>query len=416
MLNLHYHVLKRQKMQLIEVNDKKSRQLFHEVPRIIYKNDPNWVQPLQGMVEDIFNPAKNKSFRNGKAIRWVLLDDSKKPVGRIAAFVNGNTAQTYEQPTGGCGFFECTNDQEKANLLFKTAAYWNQSQGMEAMDGPVNFGENYVNWGLLVDGFMQQGYGMPYNPPYYEKLFRNFGFEVYFEQYCYHLDYTVPFPERFWKIAEWIAKKPQYNYRHFDYKETEKFVHDFCTIYDAAWSFHEHYKPLDPDDIRDFIVSSKAILDPEMIWFAYHEEKPIALFVMIPDINQILKKLNGKLNIAGIVKFLYYKKTKTINRTRIIIMGIDTQYQRSGVESAIFWHQEQIMKKKSHRHYTEVELSWAGDFNPKIISVYEATGAKRAKTHYTMRYLFDRTKPFSRAPIIGSDALNEKVKTKTGKN
>ena len=102
-----------------------------------------------------------------------------------------------------------------------------------------------------------------------------------------------------------------------------------------------------------------------------------------------------------------------MTRTRIFIMGIDPEYQRSGVESAIFWHQEQVMKKKPQ--YTEVELSWAGDFNPKIISMYEATGAKRAKTHYTMRYLFDRNKPFVRAPIIGPEVLNEKVKVKTGK-
>ena len=182
---------------------------------------------------------------------------------------------------------------------------------MEAMDGPVNFGENYVNWGLLVEGFMPQGYGMPYNPPYYLQLFENFGFKVYFEQYSYHLDYTVPFPERFWKIAEWIAKKPGYSFRHFDYKETDKFVKDFCTVYDAAWAFHEHYKPLDPEDIYDFITNSKAILDPEMIWFAYHDEKPIAMFVMIPDINQIFRKLNGKLNLTGIIKFLLLQTKKS---------------------------------------------------------------------------------------------------------
>ncbi len=400
-------------MKIIEVNDKKSRKQFHRVPRLIYKNDPDWHQPLEGMVESIFNPQKNKTFKNGKAVRWVLADDNGALIGRIAAFINLNTANTYEQPTGGCGFFECTDNQGAANLLFDTAKEWNRENGMEAMDGPINFGENYVNWGLLVKGFMPQGYGLPYNPPYYEKLFRNYGFEVYFEQYSYHLDYTVPFPERFWKIAEWIAKKPQYQFRHFDYREIDKYVKDFCAVYDAAWSFHEHYKPLDPDDIYDFITSSKAILDPKMIWFAYHEGKPIALFVMIPDINQIISKLNGKLNFLGILKFLYYKWNKTITRTRILIMGIDTKYQRSGVESAIFWHQEQIMKKKSHRHYTEVELSWAGDFNPKIIAVYEATGAKRAKTHYTMRYLFDRDRPFLRAPVIGPESLNEKVKAKT---
>ena len=387
-------------MQLKEVTDKKTKKLFHKVPHLIYKDDKNWAAPLQGMVEAIFDPKKNKTFKNGKAIRWVLLDDNGKLLGRIAAFINYNLSRTYEQPTGGCGFFECINNQEAANMLFDSASAWNKQNGMEAMDGPINFGENYVNWGLLVDGFMQQGFGMPYNTKYYEQLFRNYGFEVYFEQYSFHLDYTKPFPERFWKIAGWVAQKPQYNFKHFDFKQTDKFVKDFCTVYDAAWSFHEHYKPLDPDDLYDFLTESKAILDPQMIWFAYHEERPIAMFVMIPDINQLLAKLNGKLDLPGIIKFLYYKNKKVMTRTRIFLMGVDPKYQRSGIESGIFWHQEQIMKQKSHRHYTEVELSWAGDFNPKIIAIYEATGAKRAKTHYTMRYMFDRSKKVKRAPVI----------------
>ena len=160
-------------------------------------------------------------------------------------------------------------------------------------------------------------------------------------------------------------------------------------------------KPIDPDDMRDFITSSKSILDPEMVWYAYDNDKPIAVFVMIPDINQILRKLNGKLNLWGILKFLYYKNTKTMTRTRIILMGVDPKYQRSGIESGIFWHQDQLMKNKPQ--YTEVELSWAGDFNPKIIAIYEATGAKKAKTHYTMRYMFDRTKKVTKAPLIGMD-------------
>lgn len=390
-------------MQLIEVTDKTTQKLFHKVPHLIYKNDKNWAAPLQGMVEDIFNPEKNKTFRNGKAIRWVLKDNNGKLLGRIAAFINFNLAETYEQPTGGCGFFECIDNQEAANLLFEAAVKWNKENGMEAIDGPINFGENYVNWGLLVDGFMPQGFGMPYNPKYYEKLFRGFGFDIYFEQYSFHLDYTVPFPERFWKIAGWVAKKPQYQFRHFDFKQADKFVKDFCDIYDAAWSFHEHYKPLDPDDLHDFITSSRDILDPEMIWYAYDKEKPIAMFVMMPDINQILRKLNGKLDPVSILKFLYYKRKKVMTRTRIFLMGVDPKYQRSGIESGIFWHQEQIMKKKSHRHYSEVELSWAGDFNPKIIAIYEATGAKKAKTHYTMRYMFDRTKKVVKAPVIGLD-------------
>ncbi len=299
---------------------------------------------------------------------------------------------------GGCGFFECAYNQDAANSLFTAAVEWNKANGMEAIDGPINFGENFMDWGVLAEGFMPQGFGMPYNPPYYVELFQNFGFGIYYKQLSYHLDYSVPFPARFWKIAAWVAQKPQYKFEHLDYGQLDKFVHDFCAVYDGAWRLHEHFKPLDPEDIHDFLLTSKPIVDPEMIWFAYSDDKPIAMFGMIPDINQILRKMNGKLNFWGILKFLYYKKINMMTRTRIVIMGIDLQYQRSGIESALFWHQEQMMKKKPQ--YTEVELSWAGDFNPKIIAVYEATGAKKVKTHYTMRYLFDRNKPFETAPII----------------
>jgi len=277
---------------------------------------------------------------------------------------------------------------------------------MEAMDGPVNFGENYMNWGLFVDGFMPQGFGMPYNPPYYEKLFRSYGFEVYFEQYSYHLDTTLPeLPERFWKVAEWVAKKPQFSFKHFSWKEKEKFIDDFAQVYDNAWRFHKHFKPIDKDDLRDFINNARLLIEEEFIWFAYHEDEPIALFVMMPDMNQILARLKGRITYLNLPRVLWLKWRKTITRTRSLIIGIVPKYQRSGIESGIFWHLRPVMYRK--RWYREMELSWAGDFNPKIVSLYESVGGKRKKTHYTMRYLFDRNKPFKRAPIITADV--EKV-------
>jgi len=385
-------------MQLIKVDNNETRKLFHKVTRIIYKNDRNWAAPFDMVIENIFDPSKNPSFKGGEAQRWILLDNDGSLLGRIAAFVNYEKAKIYEQPTGGCGFFECADRQDAADMLFDAAREWLHERGMEAMDGPVNFGENYMNWGLLVEGFIPQGYGMPYNPPYYLGLFEKYGFRMYFKQFSYHLDYSVPFPERFWKIAGWVAQKPDYSFRHFEFKEAEKFFGDFCHIYDEAWRSHGHFKSLDRQDLRDFLNDAKAILDPEMIWFAYHREEPIALFVMMPDVNQIFRKLNGKLNFWTMLKFFYYKKRKVMTRTRILIMGVIPKYQRSGIESAIFWHQDKLMKKKPQ--YKEVELSWAGDFNPKIVSIYESVGGKHVKTHYTMRYLFDRNKPFKRAPVI----------------
>lgn len=386
-------------MKLIEVTDKKTRKLFHKVPHTIYKNDPNWACPLEIMVENIFNPEKNVSFKNGDAIRWVLADENENPIGRIGAFYNADKANVYEQPTGGCGFFECIDNQEAANLLFDATKYWLQTKGMEAMDGPINFGENYMNWGVLADGFIPQGFGMPYNPPYYVKLFENYGFQVYFEQYSYHLDITMPeLPDRFWKIAEWVSKKPQYSFRHFKWEESEKFIDDFAHVYDGAWSSHENYKPLDKDDLRDFLNDSKLIIDEEFIWFAYHENEPIASYVMIPDLNQILQHLNGKINLFSMLKLLWLKKRKKMTRVRALIIGISAKHQKSGIESAIFYNLRPVMYRKPW--FKELELSWAGDFNPKIVSLYESVGGKKMKTHYTMRYLFDRNKPFKRAPII----------------
>src|SRR5690554_2147795 len=390
-------------MRLIQVKDKTSRKLFHKVPHIIYKDDPNWACPLEGMIENVFIPEKNPSFKNGEAIRWVLTDNSNNPVGRIAAFYNQEKAVVFDQPTGGCGFFECIDNQEAAGILFDASRDWLKSKGMEAMDGPVNFGENYMNWGLLAEGYLPQGFGMAYNPPYYVQLFENYGFQIYFKQFSYHLDVTLPeLPDRFWKVAEWVAKKPQFSFKHFQWSEKEKFIDDFATVYDNAWKFHKHFRPIDKDDLRDFIYNAKALIEEDFIWFAYHEDEPIALFVMIPDFNQILAKFRGRIGLAQIPKLMWLKWRKTINRTRSLIIGIVPKYQRSGIDAAMFWHLRPVMYRK--RWYKEMELSWAGDFNPKIVALYESVGGKRMKTHYTMRYLFDRSKPFERAPIISPDA------------
>ncbi|MBN2806284.1 MAG: GNAT family N-acetyltransferase [Prolixibacteraceae bacterium] len=386
-------------MKLLEVKTRRSKKLFNKLPRLIYRNDPNFACPLTKMVEETFSKEKNAFFKHGTATRWVLIEGNR-PIGRIAAFIDFDKSHVYEQATGNIGFFECINDKETAAILFDTAKEWLKQQGMEAMDGPANLGENYMNHGLLAMGFTQQGFGMPYNPPYYLELFESYGFKVYYEQYCYHLDYTKPFPERFWKIAEWVAKKPQYSFRHLEWNNIDRYVDDFAKVYDGAWSKHEHYKALDKGELKNFIESSKILLDPEFVWFAYADDDPIAMFVMLPDFNQALRHLrNGKLNLWNILKLMRFIKKKRFTRTRIIIMGVVEKYQRSGIESAIFWQLEnKVMPHKPQ--YNEIELSWAGDFNPKIIALYKSTGATHKKTHYQMRYLFDRSKPFTRAKII----------------
>jgi hypothetical protein len=400
-------------VNIVEVTNQVQRKEFLDFAGVIYKNEPNYARPLDAEIEGIFNPEENSFFSHGSAIRWILQDEKGITIGRIAAFINEKKAHTFDQPTGGCGFFECINDKKAAFLLFDTAKNWLSENGMEAMDGPVNFGENDNHWGLLVDGFIPQGYGMPYHQKYYKEFFEEYGFKVFFEQYSYHLDLRKKFPERFWKIAEWIAKKPGFSFEHFRYDNTEKYVQDIISVYNEAWKFHDNFSPIDPEDIRKIAREGKGVIEEEFIWFAYFEGQPIAFFVAMPDINQILTKMNGNFNLWNKLKFLYYLKRKTITRARISIMGVVPKYQRFGVESAIFWHMDKVMKRKPH--YNEMELSWVGDFNPKMISIYESVGGVRMKTHYTYRYLFDRNKPFTRTPIIPLENRADKAKGKKAK-
>ena len=213
-------------MEIVEVTTDKGRKDFLDMVAGIYAGDQNYVRPLNGDIEGIFDPAENGFFKHGEITRWVLYDDHHKVIGRVAAFINDKKAHSYDQPTGGMGFFECINDQNAANKLFDTATNWLKERKMEAMDGPINFGENDRFWGLLIDGFTQPGYGMAYNPKYYQTLFEEYGFKLYYEMISNHLSLAKPFPERFTKIANWVKKKEGYRFEHFKMKEADRFAKD----------------------------------------------------------------------------------------------------------------------------------------------------------------------------------------------
>lgn len=385
-------------MKITEVSDRRLRKTFLNVPKIIYRDGGTWVCPLDKEIESIFDPGKNVYFQHGEATRWILRDDRGALIGRVAAFIDRNTADKHDQPTGGMGFFECINDQEAANLLFDNSRDWLRERGMEAMDGPVNFGETDKYWGLLVDGFTHPSYEIAYNHPYYQELFESYGFKTYYKQEGFHLDITQPLPPRIQKIAEWIAQKPDYEFKHFDWKQKDRFIKDFVTVFNEAWaSFKENFEPLEVSYIKKTIQKAKAIIDEEFVWIAYYKGKPIAIYLMYPDVNQILKHLNGKMTLPAMLKFLYLKRKKTMTRARGVLMGVIPSFQGMGVEAAIILNLEKVFERKSH--YTEIEFSWVGDFNPKMRKIFIGVGCKSVKHYITYRYLFDRNRKYKRYPI-----------------
>jgi hypothetical protein len=372
-------------MQIIPVTGTKAIRSFLDVSRFIYKNDENWICPLDEDIERVFNPSKNPFFKNGSCTRWIVEDNEHRTIGRIAAFINDKKAHQYEQPTGGMGFFECINDQAVAFELFDTAKRWLQERGMEAMDGPINFGENDSFWGLLVEGFIPPSFGMNYNPKYYFDFFKHYGFSTIYEQITNHLAVRKPFPERFTKIANWVANKPGYTFEHFSKKNSNKYVEDLMAIYNDGWKNFENFVPIKKETLEESFKKMEVIMDEKLIWFAYINGEPASFVVIIPDANQMIKGFNGKMGLIEKLKFVY-KRWVGVNRMRAIVMGTKTAYQKHGLESALFIKLKEYVLPMEQ--YDELELSWVGDFNDKMLSIHEATGATFGKRHLTMRKIF----------------------------
>jgi hypothetical protein len=385
-------------MFIKEVLNPAQQKEFLKVPKILYKNNPTWVCPLDREINSVFDPRRNTFYKHGSATRFILKNENKKLIGRVAVFIDEKTAWLNKQATGGMGFFECIDDQKAANILFEAAKNWLLEREMEAMDGPINFGETDKYWGLLVEGFTHPAYEISYNYPYYQRLFENFGFKTYYNQEGFHMDITKPLPERFSKIASWLSKKPEYTFEHFQWKNIHNYVNDFAEVYNLAWaSFKKNFEPMQSEYIVHTLKKARMIIEEEFIWIAYYNGKPVAIYLMYPDLNQILKHLDGRMHLLNMLKFFYLKKTKTITRARGVLMGVIPDFQSRGIEAAIILKLQEMFKRKSH--YTEIEFSWVGDFNPKMKKIFLSVGSVPVKSYKTYRYLFDQKKTFERYPI-----------------
>ena len=381
--------------------------LIHEwldFPKKLYKGNENWVCPLDVDVEEVFDPQKNELFAEGEAARWIARNDKGEIVGRIGAFYNREKAAIEEQPTGGCGFYESIDDQEVANLLFDAARDWLKAHGMEAMDGPINFGQRRDWWGLLVEGFeFQPLYKNPYNPPYYQKLFETYGFQNYFNQHSFiwRVNGTEANKQIFSR-AERLYQTPGYHVEHIDMKNLETAAENFRVVYNKAWAMFSGVKPMTKEEATHLMRTMKPIIDPNIIFFAYFNDEPIGFFITVPDLNRLIGKFNGKFGIVEKLKLMWNLKVrKSCDRVFGIIFGITPEYHGKGVESAIMVKYWQYIETVNNP-YKSMELAWIGDFNPVMNHMIERyVCAERHKVHTTYRYLFDRTKEFHRCPRLG---------------
>ena len=389
------------KYHLIEVADSGSEKEFLIFPSRLYKNDPNYIRPFDEDVKAVFDRDKNKFFRNGAAKRWLLKDSNNSTVGRVAAFYNQVSAKANEQPTGGMGFFDCVNNKEASKILFDACRDWLKDQGMEAMDGPINFGERDNFWGCLVDGFHPPVFNMPYNFPYYKELFEDYGFQNYFNQYTYHRGFepgglTPAMEEK----AIRILNNPDYRFETINLKQTDKYAEDFMIIFNKAWARFPGVKKLSKQHAVSLLRRMKPIIDPRLIIYGYYKDEPVAFFIMIPDLNQVIRNFNGNFNLINKLRLFYLLKfRKASDRVIGRIFGVVPEHQGKGVEVGLIKAFQKVILQPGF-HYKELEMNWIGDFNPTMMKVCEQIGATIKKTHVTYRFLFDRTLPFKRAKRV----------------
>jgi len=383
-------------MKIIVVDTELLSKAFKEMPLRIYKHDKNYIRPLNKDIDEVFDQSKNKFFRHGECERWLLQDENEHYIGRLAVF--GNKKYPQDQPTGGIGFFECDNNQDAANYLFDRAKEWLQARGMEAIDGPINFGERDRWWGLLVNGFDEPLYCMNYNPPYYQALFEQYGFQPYFHQLCFGMDVTTPLSAKMLKWHDVYANNPDFTVEHIKKDTIFKYAADFCTIYNKAWAKHGGGKTMELKQAKLLFGKMKPVIDEKITWFVYYKNEPIGMWVNIPDLNQYFKHFNGKFGWLQKLHFLYLKMTGACKRFVGVVYGIVPEWQGKGTDAYMIVECGKVVQPTMR--YEKYEMQWIGDFNPKMVNLASNLEAHEVRRLTTYRYMFDRSIEFKRHPIL----------------
>jgi hypothetical protein len=386
-------------MKVVEVTNQQLEKEFLLLPVKLYQSENNWIRPLDKDIKAVFNQKKNKAFQHGECIRWILVDGDKT-IGRVAAFVNTKTAtKGNDQPTGGIGFFDCIHDQKAAFMLFDQCKEWLQQRGMEAMDGPINFGGRDRWWGLLIEGFEREpNYQCNYNFPYYEELFRTYGFQSYFYQLTFGRSMLGALDQSIQEKAHIIERDSNYRFAYLP-KSDKTLADKIRYVYNKAWANRGEMSELSVEQAHHLVKQMRPVIDEKLVWFAYYKDEPVAFFISLPEVNQIFKYFNGKLGWIEKLKFVWHTFQKTNRKAFGILFGIVPEHQGKHVDAGLIENFRR-MAQADNFQYTEYEMNWIGDFNPKMIRVAEKVTPNIVKKHVTLRKLFDPTKPFNRAPIL----------------
>lgn len=357
-----------------EVNDKKTLNDFVDFIYENYKGDKNFVPPLRSDYIKYVQGVDNDLNEAGPNTKYICYDDDKV-VGRLLVGVNNIINEYHGFKEGYISLFECVENYEYAEKLLDKAVEFLKSHGMTKVKGPLSLPGGEDNRGFIVDNFDAQPFIMnTYNKKYYNDFFIKYGFEKYFDCYAYKDTIENADIERYEKLVPYAMKKFDFRVDNIDLTNVDKDAMDIMNVLERAlpreW---DDFAPPREEEIRKIVKQLVPFADSDLIFIARDNKtnEPIGFNITLPDYNQAIKKMNGKMFPFGFLKFLYYKRK--INRLRFFVLFVVPEYRKKGVTSVMYLKTYLNALKKG---YTELEGSTIWEYNRDMMNDVESFGAK----------------------------------------
>jgi GNAT superfamily N-acetyltransferase len=363
-------------MQVEEISDKNGLDRFIRFPWAVYKGNPNWVPPLLSEIKFILG-RKNPFFEHAEAA-YFLATEGSAVVGRIAAIIDRNHISIHNEKVGFFGYFECLRDPVIGERLLEAASSWLRQRGMEIMRGPMNPSMN-DECGFLLEGFDSPPMiMMSYTQPYYLEYMERCGLYKVKDLFAYiSIIDDVAVVERLERLSQGVYKRiPGLTVRPAILKDFDRELERVKDIYNSAWSKNWGFVPMTDAEINSMAKRLKPLIVPELLIIAEVDGKPAAFFMVVPDYNQVLQRLNGRLLPFGVFKFLWY--SHRITDIRGITLGVKEEYRRKGIEGLLYLESFRAAKR---RGYKRAEMSWVLEDNSLVQRGCELMGGKLYKKY-----------------------------------
>ncbi|MGW2154540.1 hypothetical protein [Nonomuraea sp. NPDC001699] len=351
---------------------------FIELPHRLYRNDPNFVPPLRNECHNLLNRKRNPFFAYGQAELFIACRDGRV-VGRVAAIHNPRHNATHQARDGFFGQFECVDDPAIARDLIEATAAWLRQHDLDTMIGPVNFTTN-DECGLLVDGFdTAPAIMMPYNPVYYPALLETSGLTKIKDLWVWERGSQPP-EERLLRIATHVQRRSQLTVRSIKLRDFDAEAARIKHVYDVAWQHNWGFTPMTDKEYAALAHRLRKIADPRLILLAESEGEPVAVLLVLPDINQALPAARGRLTTYGLPIGLLRlaRAARRINRLRVVLLGVVPSFQQRGIETLLVIRAIEAMRAAGY--HGGVELGWTLEDNDAINRYLLASRYSRSKT------------------------------------